>query len=189
MCVLNADLDAADARVEQLKQALEQAIAERTPHDYGVLKEEAQEMRKQRDEAFAEVEERKSALIDATYQIDNYKSKFLLWFENAKTQNTKLLDALEDATKARKELEQLKQALHDARLENSGQAARIEELKRHIGEVTEMVRPEPSRLEIAAMVAPAICHLGCGMDLEVNDFLAACVQVADALIAAAKKGK
>ena len=51
------------------------------------------------------------------------------------------------------------------------------------------VRPEPSRLEIAAMVAPAICHLGCGMDPEVNDFLAACVQVADALIAAAKEEK
>jgi hypothetical protein len=31
---------------------------------------------------------------------------------------------------ARAEVEQLKQALHDARLENSGQAARIEELKK-----------------------------------------------------------
>jgi len=176
MCVLNADLDAADARVEQLKQALEQAIAERTPHDYGVLKEEAQEMRKQRDEAFAEVEERKSALIDATYQIDNYKSKFLLWFENAKTQNTKLLDALEDATKARKELEQLKQALHDARLENSGQAMLLERK-----------RPEPSRLEIAAMTLAARSTSTFYRDpsSEAQHALAA----ADALIAAAKEVK
>jgi len=118
MCVLNADLDAAEAKVEQLKQALEQAIAERTPHDYGILKEEAQEMRKQRDEARAEVE-------------------------------------------------QLKQALHDARLENSAQAMLLERK-----------RPEPSRLEIAAMLLADGFYV-------VETALAE----ADALIAAAKEVK
>lgn len=174
------------AEVDRLNEQLEQAIAERTPHDYGILKEEAQEMRKQRDEALAEVEERKSALIDATYQIDNYKSKFLLWFENAKTQNTKLLDALEDATKARKELEQLKQALHDARLENSGQAARIEELKHHIPDATKMIRPEPSRLEIAAM---AMQSLLVSSEYCKSIIATDALWCADKLIAAAKEGK
>ena len=139
----------------------------------------------ERDKALAEVEERKNALIDATYQIDNYKSKFLLWFENAKTQNTKLLDALEDATKARKELEQLKQALHDARLENSGQAARIEELKHHIPDATKMIRPEPSRLEIAAMLLQGLLP----MHVNSTDVDAVALKLADRLIRAAKEGK
>jgi len=76
MCVLNADLDAAEAKVEQLKQALEQAIAERTPHDYGILKEEAQEMRNQRDEARAEVEQLKQALHDL--RLENSGQAMLL---------------------------------------------------------------------------------------------------------------
>ena len=71
-----------------------------------------------------------------------------------------------DGTRA--EVEQLKQALHDARLENSGQAARIER-----------TRPEPSRLEIAAMIYAGIdCDdIGCAFD------------AADELIAAAKEGR
>jgi hypothetical protein len=58
--------------------------------------------------------------------------------------------------------------LHDARLENSGQAARIER-----------TRPEPSRLEIAAMIYAGVdCDdIGCAFD------------AADELIAAAKAGK
>jgi hypothetical protein len=41
---------------------------------------------------------------------------------------------------ARAQVERLKQKLHEARIENSGQAAQLER-----------TRPEPSRLEIAAM--------------------------------------
>lgn len=61
------------------------------------------------------------------------------------------------------------------KLENSGQAALLER-KRHIGEVTEMVRPEPSRLEIAAMLLADGFYV-------VETALAE----ADALIAAAKE--
>jgi len=111
--------DEARAEVERVNKQLEQAIAERTPHDYGILKEEAQEMRKQRDEARAEVE-------------------------------------------------QLKQALHDARLENSGQAMLLERK-----------RPEPSRLEIAAMI-----YAGSG-----DHGIASAFVAADKLIAVAKEGK
>jgi uncharacterized coiled-coil DUF342 family protein len=115
--------DAARAEVERVNKQLEQAIAERTPHDYGTLKEEAQEMRKQRDETRAEVE-------------------------------------------------QLKQALHDARLENSGQAAQLERK-----------RPEPSRLEIAALMLHGI------VDPDLSKAIEMSLHAADALIAAAKEGK
>jgi uncharacterized coiled-coil DUF342 family protein len=57
--------------------------------------------------------------------------------------------------KALAEVEQLKQALHDARLENSGQAAQLEQARHHIPDVTKMIKPEPSRLEIAAMFKSA----------------------------------
>jgi regulator of replication initiation timing len=68
---------------------------------------------------------------------------------------------------ARNEVERLKQALHDARLENSGQAMLLERK-----------RPEPSRLEIAAMLLADGFYV-------VETALAE----ADALIAAAKEGK
>ena len=45
----------AAARLESIQWELTQAIAERTPHDYGLLKEEAAFLRKERDEALAEV--------------------------------------------------------------------------------------------------------------------------------------
>jgi hypothetical protein len=92
------------------------------------LKEEAQEMRKQRDEARAGIE-------------------------------------------------QLKQALHDARLENSGQAALLERK-----------RPEPSRLEIAAMIYAAFAGAQCDKE-KVNPTAYVAVKCADELIAAAKEGK
>jgi len=45
-----------------------------------------------------------------------------------------------ESDEARAEVERLKQKLHEARIENSGQAAQLER-----------TRPDPSRLEIAAM--------------------------------------
>jgi hypothetical protein len=87
-------------------------------------------------------------------------------------------DVVEERDKAHAEVEQLKQALHDARLENSGQAALLER-RQHIGEVTEIVRPEPSRLEIAAMI-----YAGSG-----DHGIASAFVAADKLIAVAKEGK
>jgi hypothetical protein len=66
------------------------------------------------------------------------------------------------------EVEQLKQALHDARMENSGQAAQLERK-----------RPEPSRLEIAAMI-----YAGSGDHGVASAFVAA-----DKLIAVTKEAK
>jgi hypothetical protein len=76
---------------------------------------------------------------------------------------------------ARAEVEQLKQALHDARLENSGQAALLERK-----------RPEPSRLEIAAM---AMQGLLVSSEYPKSVIVTDALWCADKLIAAAKEGK
>lgn len=68
---------------------------------------------------------------------------------------------------ARAEVERLTQALHDARIENSGQAALLER-----------TRPEPSRLEIAAMF---LCNA------KIPTTYQDALEVADKLIAAAKE--
>jgi uncharacterized coiled-coil DUF342 family protein len=140
---------AASKKIESLEKDLAQAIAERTPHDYGILKEEAQEMRKQRDEARDKAEE------------NHWRAKAVAGERDI----------------AFKEVEQLKQALHDARLENSGQAAQLERK-----------RPEPSRLEIAALIYAAFAGAQCDKE-KVNPTAYVAVKCADELIAAAKEGK
>ena len=75
---------------------------------------------KERDEARAEIEERKVALLDAARQIDELKKQRNDWFERARLENEKRLDALERLRNQRPD-----------------------------------VRPEPSRLEIAAMIYAA----------------------------------
>jgi uncharacterized coiled-coil DUF342 family protein len=81
---------------------------------------------------------------------------------------------LNERDEARAEVEQLKQVLHDARLENSGQAAQLER-----------TRPEPSRLDIAAMLLQgmtACSHLW-------GDPENTALRKADALIKAAREAQ
>jgi hypothetical protein len=105
-------------------------------------------------------------------------------------------DVVEERDKALAEVEQLKQALHDARLENSGQAALLERLKTiekgrtEIGQYKSSQqtapRPEPSRLEIAAMAMQGLLVSSeYPQSLIVTDAL----WCADKLIAAANEGK
>lgn len=107
--------------------------------------------------------------------------------------------------------EQLKQALHDARLENSGQAARIEELKKGNEIITAAVcsgnsieveraiqerdaaiveakrtRPEPSRLEIAAMLVASRFSSTLYVTDVKGTWIKYALEGADALIAAAR---
>jgi hypothetical protein len=125
------------------------------------------------------VAERDAALTDA--QVEKTRADELNWeFERLSKAASKKIESLE------KDLAQSISALHDARLENSGQAARIEELKRHIGEVTEIVRPEPSRLEIAAM---AMQGLLVSSEYPKSTIVTDAVWCADKLIAAAKETK
>jgi hypothetical protein len=81
-CILY--VSAADA-LETLQKELSQAIAERTPHDYGILKEEAQEMRRQRDQARAEVERHK----EAHAKCRQYLATALDKLENQRTETTR----------------------------------------------------------------------------------------------------
>ena len=90
--VANSAIGEAADRLERLNKQLEQAIAERTPHDYGLLAE----------------------------QRDDYRRRLVV--------------ALEETEEAR---------------------AEVERLKDHVPDVRKMVRPEPSRLEIAAMLCAA----------------------------------
>jgi hypothetical protein len=88
---------------------------------------------------------------------------------------TEMKAAIKERDEARAEVETLKQALHDARLENSGQAAQLER-----------TRPEPSRLEIAAMLKAG--WINPDPKYPDNDPYW-WLQQADELIAAAKEGK
>ncbi len=92
------------------------------------------------------------------------------------------------ANSHREDIEALKQALHDACLENSGQAALIEQLKEKIDQLQYIAdfekahlfkRQEPSRLEIAAMF---MARNGSFYTAKLA------LEEADALIAAAKGG-
>jgi uncharacterized coiled-coil DUF342 family protein len=107
-------------------------------------------------------------------------------FAAANSEIEKLTKELDEAQKQIKDLQgsavDLFAARDNAIAERDVARALNQELKTELNHAL----VEPSRLEIAVMVASAVCHLGCGMDLEVDDFSAACVQVADALIAAAK---
>jgi uncharacterized coiled-coil DUF342 family protein len=139
---------AASKKIESLEKDLAHVISERTPHDYGILKEEAQEMRKQRDEAREEAK-RFSKIAD------------LMHIER---------------DQAREEVELLKQERDLWQQVQRDKAIVKESLT---------VRPEPSRLEIAAMTlaARSISTFYRDPSSEAQHALAA----ADALIIAARE--
>jgi len=99
----------------------------------------------------------------------------LVYYKNAALAAEKLQELQRQRDEALAEVETLKQALHDARLENSGQAAQLER-----------TRPEPSRLEIAAM---AMQGLLLSSENFTSTLVTDAVWCADKLIAAAKEGK
>jgi hypothetical protein len=74
-------------------------------------------------------------------------------------------------------IENLEQALHDARIENSAQAALLEQARKH--------RQEPSRLEIAAMAMQGLLASG-EMIIDVGG---TAVKYANALMNAVKEAK
>ena len=84
------------------------------------------------------------------------------------------LRLIKERDEARAEVEQLKQALHDARLENSGQAMLLERK-----------RPEPSRLEIAAMLLQGLLP----MHVNSTDVDVVALKLADRLTKTAKETK
>jgi len=177
-CILY--VSAADA-LETLQKELSQAIAERTPHDYGLLREEATFLRKELDKALAEVKRLKSDRDDYARDAEKFA---------------------EQRNKARVEVELLKEKL-DAELNSSvtlqsqrdEARAEVAQLKDTVAayEATTVnqqltVRPEPSRLEIAAMLLAALAGRE-SESWEAKLEVIWAVEQADALIAAAKEAK
>ena len=98
-----------------------------------------------------------------------------------------VLNADLDAAEAK--VEQLKQALHDARLKNGVQAALLEKASHHIPDATKMIRAEPSRLEIAMRFAESAWQNRQISEMRTSDQMRWALARADALIAAAKEAK
>jgi hypothetical protein len=142
-----------ESEVWRLNSELEQAIAERTPHDYGILAE----------------------------QRDQYKEMYL--------------GALKEIAKARAEVEEVKKrSINAVTLSWDGPALTgggggvgpCAKNDHHVPAATKMIRPEPSRLEIAAMLFAGWLSNPDVLS-EANPYEARLL-AADKLIAAAKGG-
>lgn len=98
----------------------------------------------------------------------------------------------EKAYKLRKDAEIQRDSLRDTMaldileltMQRDEARAEVERLKDHVPDVRKMVRPEPSRLEIAAMLCAACWADHKSMPMKPE----AALKIADALIAAAKEG-
>ena len=125
--------DDALADRDRLKTELAQAIAERTPHDYGLLASQRDDYRERLGVAAKEVFELEAKVKLLTAARDGYFSemdRMQKGWGAANQEITRLEDHLEDLKKAA--------------LTNLTAAVAL-------------VRPEPSRLEIAAMIMAASC--------------------------------
>jgi uncharacterized coiled-coil DUF342 family protein len=126
-----------------------------------------EEYKRERDEARAEVETRKGALLDAVEQIEGLRILRDRWYERAKGYE-------KERDEARAEVERLKSELHD-----SIESYKLNNLQ------PKTTRSEPSRLEIASMIMQGF--------IASSDFIVdipkMALKYADALIAAAKEAK
>ena len=120
--------------------------------------------KQQQDEALAELETRKEALLDAVEQIEGLRILRDRWYERAKGYE-------KERDEARNQVAELKDTV--AAYE---QATVNQQLT---------VRPEPSRLEIATLFAVA-AMIAKG---RLTDHADSALLEADAFIAAAKEGK
>jgi archaellum component FlaC len=144
----------ASAELERLKTELAQAISERTPHDYELLASQRDDYRERLGAAAKEVFELKAEVKLLTTERDGYFS----------------------------EMERMQKGWGAANQEIARLEDHIEDLKKaamtNLTAAVALVRPEPSRLEIAAMLlANDRAYEGPTMALK----------RADALMAAAKE--
>jgi chromosome segregation ATPase len=191
---MNELLKFAADRLEELQRANTNTLAERE-HWFKKAKKENEQWLK----ALAELERTRQRLLHDLRVSKEERDEFL----GAKIQGINRVDELEqnlrteksradanhenycemlqrinavvkERDEARAEVERLKQALHDSRIENSGQAAQFER-----------TRPEPSRLEIAAMLVAAMC----GSQYTWTNAEGLALRKADTLIALAKEAQ
>jgi hypothetical protein len=180
---LTKERDEARAKVERLTRELEQAVAERTPHDYGILRDQRDAYRdrlcasiKETQEARAEVEQLKQALHDA--RLENSGQAALI--EELQKQSAK------NITVSWSGFSSGGGGGGKSTYPHGMKVVRPCERDDHMPDATKMIRPEPSRLEIAAMVIAARSHST--FFQEPKSEAAAALIAADALIKAAKGG-
>ena len=89
-----------------------------------------------------------------------------------------------EVTKERIKVERAHKLRKDTEIERDEARAEVERLKDHVPDATKMIRPEPSRLEIAAMLCAACWADHKSMPMKPGSALG----IADALIAAAREG-
>jgi chromosome segregation ATPase len=148
------------AELERLKTELAQAISERTPHDYGIIASQRDDYRERLGVACKEVFELEAKVKLLTTERDGYFS----------------------------EMERMQKGWGAANQEIARLEDHIEDLKKaaitNLTAAVALVRPEPSRLEIAAML------LGAQPLPQAGSFSGQAehaLRRADALIAAAKE--
>ncbi len=107
---LLSKIDQLSVELDQTKKELAQAISERTPHDYGMLKYTIESLRKELHEAHAEV-------------------------ASAKDNAWRHFNRVSVVEKERNEA-----------------CSELERMRNHLPDATKMIHPEPSRLEIAALI-------------------------------------
>jgi len=194
--VANAVIFEAAQRLDELQKALQSA------HASLVL------ARNERDEARAEVEERKEALIDASRLIDELKKQRDHWHDKSIQENEKFLNAsielerlkaeLSDSTNhyngvingLRAEVDAIRNVISDAGFSDVVDPLNrvkrlIEERDEAIFKMAPLKAPQPDRLQIAAIIL-AGSYSNCS---DYNDLAKIGLKQADALIAAAREAK
>lgn len=163
--------EAAD-RIEELERAnkntladLALAVAERTPHDYGLLKQEARYAR----EAEHKAKEQRDKALDEVSRVTKCCVQGDLMLQKVKAERE---EALAELHKRLEEISIL-------RWGESGDTQQTT-VTQHLA-----TRPEPSRLEIAAMLLAAMC----GSQYTWSNAEGIALRKADTLIAAAKEYK
>jgi len=147
--------------IERMQSELAQAISERTPHDYGLLAGQRDDYRERLGVAAKEVFELEAKVKLLTTERDGYFS----------------------------EMERMQRGWNGANQEVLRLEDHLEDLKRaaitNLTAAVALVRPEPSRLEIAAIILTgSYGNSGAYKDLAIIG-----LKQADALIAASKEGQ
>jgi len=157
--------DEALAKADSLKTELAQAISERTPHDYGLLAGQRDDYRERLGVAAKEVFELEAKVKLLTTERDGYFDEMERMQRGWGAANQEVL-----------------------RLENH-----IEDLKKaaitNLTAAVALVRPEPSRLEIAAQLVAGRFSNTTYVTKVSGDWIKYALDGADALIAAAKEEK
>jgi len=158
--------DEASAELERLKTELAQAISERTPHDYGILRDQRDDYRERLGAACKEVSDLEAKVKLLTKERDKERANFeVLRKDSNKWHMQERDDYWEEVFRMRSQID--------------GWRTRCEIAEQNCKPFLQ-VRPDPSRLEIAAMF---VAHAIGSIEMSFKEAL----EAADALIAASRE--